>query len=129
MDKHPDFAASWKFVASEDDEKRKAKKVWSKQQALLLASRIDRRTINEMLLKEQDVFVDTPKYLAVTKRLYRPFADQRMYSRLDASTDDESVSQIDCSTEFGGTAAKRVRNRHRWKLQTSPMNAQTMATG
>ena len=30
LEKNPDFAKSWKFVASEDDEKRKAKKVWSK---------------------------------------------------------------------------------------------------
>ena len=41
-----------------------------------MASKIDRKTINDVLLKEQDVFIDTPKYLAVTKRLYRPFADQ-----------------------------------------------------
>ena len=70
-----DFTGTWKFNATEDDEKRKAKKVWNKQQALLLASRVDRRTINDLLLKEQDVFQDTPKYLAVTKRLYRPFHD------------------------------------------------------
>lgn len=51
-----DFNETWKFTASEDDEKRKAKKVWGKQQALLLASKVNRSTINKLLLKEQDVF-------------------------------------------------------------------------
>ena len=97
-----DFRSTWRFNASEDDEKRKAKKIWCKQQALLLASKVDRKTINELLLKEQDVFQDTPKYLAVTKRLYRPFADQMNLNRLDESTNDDTESVVDCSTEFGG---------------------------
>lgn len=61
-----DFSQTWRFNASEEDEKKRAKKVFSKQQTLLMASKIDRTTINHILLKEQDVFVDTPKYLAVT---------------------------------------------------------------
>lgn len=67
-----------------------------------MASKVDRKTINELLLKEQDVFQDTPKYLAVTKRLYRPFADQMNLNRLDESTNDDTESVVDCSTEFGG---------------------------
>ena len=71
-----DFEQTWRFNASEEDEKQKVKKVYAKQKALIMSSRIDRKTINDMLLKEQDVFVDTPKYLAVTQRLYRTFAEQ-----------------------------------------------------
>lgn len=116
-----DFEKTWRFNASEEDEKRKARKVWSKQQALLMASKVDRKLVNEMLLKEQDVFVDTPKYLAVTKRLYRPFANQYNYSKLDESTQEDTESIVDGSTEWGGPQTKYVRNRHRWKLQTSPL--------
>ena len=58
---------------SEDDEKRKAKQVWHRQQAIMLASKVNRNAINEMLLKDEDVFHDTPKYRAITKRLYQPF--------------------------------------------------------
>ena len=92
----------WHYKASEDDENRQAKKIWCKQQALLLASKVDRKTINDLLLKEQDVFHSTPKYLAVTKRLYRPFADQMNFNGLDDSTQDGTDSVVDCSTEWGG---------------------------
>lgn len=48
-----DFVKSgWQYRASDDDEKRAKKKVWNKQQALLLASKVDRKTINDLLLKE-----------------------------------------------------------------------------
>ena len=47
-----EFEKTWHFNASEEDEKRKARKVWSKQQALLMASKVDRKLVNEMLLKE-----------------------------------------------------------------------------
>ena len=97
-----DFAKSWRFNTSEEDEKRRKKKVFNKQQALLMASQVDRKTVNEMLLKEQDVFTNTPRYLAVTKRLYRPFADQLNYQRLDQSTTNDTDSVVDASTEFGG---------------------------
>ena len=59
-----------------------------------------------MLLKEQDVFQNTPKYLAVTKRLYRPFADQLNYNRLEESTQGGTDSVVDCSTEWGGPQVK-----------------------
>ena len=39
----------------------------------MLASKVNRNAINEMLLKDEDVFHDTPKYRAITKRLYQPF--------------------------------------------------------
>ena len=81
-----------------------------------MASKVDRRIVNDMLLKEQDVFEDTPKYMAVTKRLYRPFADQYNYNCPAESTKQDSESVVDCSTEFGGAQVKRIRNRHRWKL-------------
>lgn len=42
LSKALDFGASWRFQASEEDEKRRTKKVWSKQQALLIASKVDR---------------------------------------------------------------------------------------
>lgn len=76
----------WHLSGCNEERFRKSKKVWSKQQALILASKVDRKTINDLLLKEQDVFSDTPKYLAVTKRLYRPFADQYNFKKLDEST-------------------------------------------
>ena len=122
--KNIDFATSWRFNASEDDEKRKMKKVWHRQQVLMLASKVNRRTINEMLLKEQDVFQDTPKYMAITKRLYRPFEETYRQDRLDVSTADDSTSVKDLSSQFwGGPSIKRNSNRHRWKLQTSPPTA------
>ena len=41
----------------------------------MLASRVDRSAINEMLLDKTDRFTTTPKYAAVTQRLYQPYKD------------------------------------------------------
>ena len=68
-----DYGNTWQYNASEEDEKRRQRKVWHKEQALAMAAKVNRNHINEMLLKEQDVFEDTPKYRTITKRLYRPY--------------------------------------------------------
>lgn len=43
---------TWNFVATDDDEKRKTKQNWHKKQVIMLASKINRNTVNEMLLKD-----------------------------------------------------------------------------
>ena len=88
----------------------------------MLASKVNRNAINEMLLKDEDVFHDTPKYRAITKRLYQPFELQAKRDRMDMATADEEESIKDLNTVFwGAPTIKRHSNRHRWKVQTSPL--------
>lgn len=43
---------TWKFKLSEEDEKRKVRQNWHKQQVIMLASKVNRNAVNEMLLKD-----------------------------------------------------------------------------
>ena len=70
-----DFNQSWRFKPSEEDHYREAKQIRAKKQALLLAAKVDRTAINEMLLEKTDRFRSTPKYAAVTQRLYQPYRE------------------------------------------------------
>ena len=65
----------WAFNPSMDDTYRERKKIDAKKEAILLASKVDRTAINDLVLSSKDDFVATPKYLSVTRRLYKPFPD------------------------------------------------------
>ena len=83
----------------------------------MLASKVNRDNINEMLLKEEDVFHDTPKYRAITKRLYQPFELQAKRDHMEMRTADEEESIKDLNSVFwGAPTIKRQYNRHRWKV-------------
>lgn len=47
-----DYGNTWSFNATESDDKRQEKKIWHKQRVLMMASRVNRSNINEMLMKE-----------------------------------------------------------------------------
>ena len=68
-----DLDKSWMFNPSLDDAYREKKKIDARKEAILLASRVDRSAVNDLLLKERNEFEPTPKYLSVTRRLYNPF--------------------------------------------------------
>ena len=81
---------SWMFNPTMDDEYRERKKIDARKEALLLANRVDRSAVNNILLKERTEFEPTPKYLSVTRRLYNPFPDMVSTQKGMASTIDDS---------------------------------------
>ena len=66
---------SWRFNATMDDTHREMKRVYARKEAIRLAQKVDRSAINDILLKERTEFDVKPKYLSVTRRLYRPEAE------------------------------------------------------
>ena len=77
-----DTNESWMFNPTLDDNYREKKKIDARKEAILLAKRVDRSAINDILLKEKNEFEPTPKYLSVTRRLYQPFPEELMKSPL-----------------------------------------------
>ena len=58
------------------------KKVNARKEAIRLAQTVDRRAINDILLRERTEFDVIPKYLSVTRRLYQP--DAELQKTIDA---------------------------------------------
>ena len=77
---------SWMFNPTMDDAYKEKKKIDARKEAILLASRVDRSAVNDIMLKERTEFESTPKYLSVTRRLYNPFPDMMSTKKGMAST-------------------------------------------
>ena len=101
----------WAFNPSMDDTYRERKKVDAKKEAILLASKVNRKAVNELVLSHRDDFEPTPKYLSVTRRLYNPFPDTM--TGVASTEDDSAPRDYDDQSESDIQRHSFIANRHR----------------
>ena len=71
----------------------------AKKEAILLASKVNRTAINDLLLSYKDDFEATPKYLSVTRRLYNPFPDASTQGGMASTEDDSAPKDYEVGSE------------------------------
>ena len=105
---------SWQYNPSRDDEYRDKRKIDARKEAILLANRVDRSAINDMLLREKNEFEPTPKYLSVTRRLYQPFPDETLKMATRSTFDQSNLVEKETNDDEDNIGRPSLlTNRHR----------------